>query len=60
MDVYLNYKYTGADPTSRDMVTTSIPSITESEIHGHRIALKTTWEKNLNQNFAPLSRRSLI
>ena len=67
MDVYLNYKYTGAnnlDRVGRDMATTSIASITEREVrrhrevHRHRIALKTTWEKSLNQDFAPLSRRS--
>ena len=60
MDVYLDYKYTGADPISRDMATTSIASVTESEVHRHRIASKTTCKKSLNQNFAPLSRRFLI
>ena len=60
MDVYLDSKYTGAYPMSRDMATTSIPSITEREVHRHRIALKITWEKSLNQDIAPLSRRSSL
>ena len=63
MDIYLNYKCTGAnnlDGVGRDMAATSIASITEREVHRHRIALKTTWEKGLSQNFAPLSRCSLI
>ena len=44
MDIYLNYKYTGTNDTDgigRDMATTSIVSITEREVHRHRIALKT-------------------
>ena len=45
---------------SRDMATTSIASIAEREDHRHGFALKTTWEKSLNQDFAPLSHCSLI
>ena len=63
MDVHLNYKYTGAnnlDGVGRDMATTSIASTTEREVHRHRIALKTAWEKSLSQDIAPLSRRSSL
>ena len=62
-DIYLDYKYTGIsnlDGVGRDMATTSIALIIERGTHHHRIALKTTWEKSLNQDFAPLSRCSLI
>ena len=63
MDVYLDYKYTGKnnlDGVGRDMATTSVASITERGVRRHRIALKTTWEKSLIWDIAPLSRRSLI
>ena len=63
MDVYLNYKYTGAnnlDGDGQDMATTSIASIAEREVHRHRIALETTWAKSLTQDFALLSRRSSL
>ena len=53
------YRANNLDGVGRDMATTSIASIAESEVHRHRIALKPTWEKSLIQDFAPLSRRSL-
>ena len=62
-NIYLYYEYTGTnnlDGVGLDMAATSIASITESVVHRHRIALKSTWEKGLGQNFAPLSQRSLI
>ena len=36
-----------------DMAITSIASVTEKEVHRHRITLKATWEKSLNRDFAP-------
>ena len=48
MGIFLNYKYTGTNNLNivgRNMATASIASITESEVHRHRFASKTTWEE---------------